>query len=114
MTRTATGWHGSLITFLEGIAASKTQPVNDEPNVVSFQTDVKKLVEQIRMAIRDLHAARTKRQQLTDAWVELDQELIADEGKTAERLTQLQAQFARVAADCGLEVHVPAAVQEGQ
>lgn len=105
MTRTA-GWHGTLVTFLEGIAASKPQPA-DEPNVVSFQTDVKKLVDQIRVARRDVQAARLKRQQLTEAWGELDQELIADEGRTAERLTQLQAQFAKVAHDCGLEVVVP-------
>lgn len=113
---TSRGWGGALISVLEGIAASKPQPVNDEPNVVTFQTDVKKLVEQIRMARRDVSAAAIKRRQLTEAWCELDHELIADEQKTAERLLQLQIQFAKVAHDCGLEVLVPPAVeqQEGQ
>ena len=108
----ATGWRGMLVPFLEGIAANKTQQPQDEPNVVSFQTDVKKLVEQIRMARRDVHAAKVKRAQLTEAWSELDDELIADERKTAERLFQLQVQFAKVAADCGLECHVVPATTE--
>ena len=102
------GWHGTLVTFLEGIVASKNQVTPDEPNVVTFQADVKKLVESIRVARRDLKAARTKRAQLNDAWLELDSELIADEQKTTERLFQLQVQFARVATDeCGLEVMLP-------
>lgn len=112
---TSRGWGGALISVLEGIAASKTQPAPDPagPNVVTLQIDVKKLVDQIRTARRDEAAAKTKRAQLTEAWAELDQELIADEMKTAERVLQLQIQFAKVAHDdCGLDCVLPPAIQQ--
>ena len=102
------GWKGTLIPFLESIAAKdQTQPPQ-QTKVVTLQTDVKKLVESIRQARKDLDAAQHKRADLTSAWLEYDQEMIEDVEATRQRLFQLQVQFAKVADECGLEVHLPA------
>lgn len=103
------GWtRGALISVLEGIVANSTQPdPPPEQNVVTLQVDVKKLVEAIRIARKDLEAAQRKRADLAVAWTEFDHEMIQDEEATAQRLFNLQVQFSKVAADCGLEVLLP-------
>jgi hypothetical protein len=105
------GWaKGALVAVLEGIVAAAPQPIQQpEPKVVTLQPDLKKLVEAIRLARRDLAQAKQKRTDFASAWVDYEMELTGDEDATMQRLIHLQVQFAQVAHECGLEVHVPAA-----